>query len=272
MKKKIDFRDGEISFTDKGKGRAVVLLHGFLGSKEIWSEFGDQLAKVFRVISIDLPGHGESDCYGYIHPMELIAKSVKAVMNSLLLKRYVVIGHSMGGYAGLAFAELYFENVKGLCLFHSTAYADSAQKKSDRERAINAVKSNHTLFIKETIANLFSPANAETLKKEISFAQKVARKTSRRGVVASLEGMKARPHRDVILHYAQYPIMMVIGKHDKVLNQQDLFEQAEIIKRKKILVLENSGHMGFLEEPEVCLKEIKRFIRKSFLPLKKWEN
>ncbi|MBC7863352.1 MAG: alpha/beta hydrolase, partial [Bacteroidia bacterium] len=102
MNKEIQFNHGNISFSDKGKGRVVVLLHGFLGSKEILETVQDKLSKVFRVISIDLPGHGQSDCYGYIHTTELMARGVKAVMDSLKLKRYVLIGHSMGGYAALA--------------------------------------------------------------------------------------------------------------------------------------------------------------------------
>ncbi|MBC7861738.1 MAG: alpha/beta hydrolase, partial [Bacteroidia bacterium] len=146
--------------------------------------------------------------------------------------------------------------------------ADSEQKKRDRDRAIKAVKSNHNLYIKETITNLFSARNHQSTE-IISFAKEIAKKTSRRGIVAALEGMKARPHRDIILHYARYPIMMVIGKHDTVLNETDLVEQSEMIKNKKITILQNSGHMGFLEEPDLSVKELKRFIRLSFSPQKK---
>ncbi|HWY36051.1 MAG TPA: hypothetical protein VNX68_15510 [Nitrosopumilaceae archaeon] len=104
------------------------------------------------------------------------------------------------------------------------------------------------------------------MKKEVSFAQKIAFKTSKRGIVAALEGMKDRPNRDVILNFAEYPIMMIIGKYDNVLPMQLLLNQSELIRKKHILLLENSGHMGFLESHAICIKEIKRFIRISFRP------
>ena len=104
MLKTTKFKNGTITFSDTGKGRVVVLLHGFLGSHQIWESTIQSLSKSFRVIAIDLPGHGGTDCFGYVHTTELTAKCVKAVTDSLRFKKYVIIGHSMGGYAALAFA------------------------------------------------------------------------------------------------------------------------------------------------------------------------
>ena len=121
MLKTTPYKKESVTFSDTGKGRVVVLLHGFLGSYQIWENTIVNLSTSYRVIAIDLPGHGGTACLGYVHTMETIAKCVKAVMDSLRLKKYVLIGHSMGGYAGLAFADLFPDNLKGLCLFHSSA-------------------------------------------------------------------------------------------------------------------------------------------------------
>lgn len=262
--KYIKFKEGKIAYTSSGKGRAVVLLHGFLGSAAIWEETKKILSKHFKVICIDLPGHGESDCFGYIHNMELMAQSVKAVMDKLRFKKYVLVGHSMGGYAALAFAELFPDCVRGLCLFHSSSFADSEQKKRERSKAIKLVKSSYSIYVRATIKNLFATKNLKYFRKEILFTQQIARKTSKQGVVAALEGMKERPNRDVILHYAKYPILFIIGKYDNLLPMQVLLDQAALTKRKNVLLLENSGHMGFLEQPDTCVKHLKRFIRESF--------
>ncbi len=268
MIKTISFRGDQVAYSDRGKGRTVVLLHGFLGSKEIWETMSATLSKHFRVIAIDLPGHGQTGCYGYIHSMELMARCVKKVMDSLRLKRYVIIGHSMGGYVALAFGELFNDNLRGICLFHSTAYADSEQKKKDRSRAIKLVKTDARLYTRDTIKNLFATRNLPHLKKEIQFARKIATKTSRRGIVAALEGMKDRPNRDIILNFARYPIMMIIGRYDNILPMQSLLNQSELIRNRHILLLENEGHMGFLEAPELCTKHLKRFLRNCFSPQK----
>lgn len=264
MQKTASFKKGIITFSDTGKGRAVVLLHGFLGSQQIWEQTISNLSKSYRVIAIDLPGHGGSDCFGYVHSMELLAKSVKAVMDSLRLKKYVIVGHSMGGYAGLAFADLFPDNLKGLCLFHSSAYADSDDKKRDRTRSIRVVKANHHIYTTEVIKNLFATKNAKYLKSEISFAQKIAAKISKRSIIASLEGMKDRPNRDIILGMVHYPIMMVVGELDNVLPYQQLLEQSDLIKNKHLLYLEHDGHMGFLESPKQTHKALRKFLRACY--------
>lgn len=267
MLKSTTFKKGKVTFYDKGKGRAVVLLHGFLGSHQIWEDTIQNLSKSYRVIAIDLPGHGDTDCYGYIHTMELMAKCVKAVMDHLNLKKYVIIGHSMGGYAALAFADMFPDHLKGFCLYHSTAYADSDEKKRDRNRAIKVVKANHQLYIKEAIRNLFATKNLKYLTKEIAFTQKIALKTSKRSVIAALEGMKDRVNRDMILGMVHYPVMMVIGELDNVLPYQTLLEQSELIQNKHILYLEHDGHMGFLESPKISHKELRKFLRACFKSL-----
>jgi pimeloyl-ACP methyl ester carboxylesterase len=241
----------------------VVLLHGFLGSAALWQFTRDELAKRFRVICVDLPGHGKSDCFGYIHSMELMAGAVKAVMEKLRLKRYVLIGHSMGGYTSLAFAELFPDHVRGLCLFHSTSYADSEQKKKDRDAAIRSVKRSPAIYVRSSVKNLFATKNLKHHGKEISFARQIAAKTPKQGIVNALEGMKDRPSRDVVLHFAKYPVLFIIGRYDNILPMQVLLDQSKSLKCQHLL-LENSGHMGFLEQPDTCVKELKRFVRRCF--------
>lgn len=264
MIKTTQFKKATVTFSDQGKGRVVVLLHGYLGSKEIWQSTIHNLAKSYRVIAIDLPGHGATPNIGYVHSMELMAKCVKKVMDDLRLKKYVIIGHSMGGYAALAFAELFPENLKGLCLFHSTALADSEEKKKDRNRAIKLVKADKRVYTRSTIQNLFATKNLKYLKDEIGFATKIALSTSKQGAVAALEGMKDRPNRDIILGLVEYPVMMVIGEHDNILPFESLLEQANTIKNKHVLYLEHDGHMGFLESPRVVNKAIRKFLRSCY--------
>jgi pimeloyl-ACP methyl ester carboxylesterase len=262
------FKNETVTFFDKGKGRAVVLLHGFLGSHFLWKDAVLNLSKSYRVIAIDLPGHGSTACFGYVHSMELMAKCVHQVMTNLNLKRYVIIGHSMGGYVGLAFADLFPDNLRGLCLFNSSAYADSVEKKKDRLRAIVIVKTNKTIYTKKTIKQLFAQKNLPHLKNEIQFASTIAKKTSKQGIIAALHGMRDRQNRELILSLVHYPIMMVISELDNALPYKQLLEQAELIKNKSILYLKNDGHFGFLEAPKKSNKTLRTFLRKSFATMK----
>ena len=264
MIKQTEFRKVKVSFSDKGKGRVIVLLHGFLESLEIWEEFSTKLSKHFRVISIDLPGHGKTPCIGYIHPMELLAECVKSVMDSLELRRYVVVGHSMGGYVALAFAELFPQNVSGLCLFHSTAMPDSAEKKKDRDRVADIVKKDHKQFVSDLIPKLFAQENIPLLKSAVDKAKQIALNTSKEGIVAALLGMKERPSRELVLKNAKYPVLFIVGKKDVLLAWDNLLLLTSLPKKSFNTVLEHAGHMGFYEATEETMKAVRKFSRMCF--------
>ena len=152
--KKLIYKNTKISFTDQGKGTTIVLLHGFLENQTMWKAFVPELAKKYRVITINLLGHGQTECLGYVHSMEDQADMVHSVLHELKIKKAILVGHSMGGYVALAFAELYPDNMKGLVLLNSTSRADSDERKVNRDRAIVAVKQNYAAFVRMSISNL----------------------------------------------------------------------------------------------------------------------
>ena len=258
--KQIIYKNTKISFTDDGKGTAVVLLHGFLENKTMWDKYVSALSKNHRVITIDLLGHGETECLGYVHTMEDQADMIFAVLISLRIRKIVLVGHSMGGYVALAFAELYPDYVKGLLLLNSTSRADSDERKINRDRAIKALKQNHTNFVRISITNLFSEDNREVLTKEIEKVKLQALKTPLQGIVASLEGMKIRKDREVLLHFAPFPIQLVLGKKDGVLIYDDTVDQIEGTKVE--LTTFPDGHMSHIENEKELKIVLLEFLKK----------
>jgi pimeloyl-ACP methyl ester carboxylesterase len=258
--KTITYKNTKISFTDDGKGTAVVLLHGVLENKTMWDKYVLALSKYHRIITIDLLGHGETECLGYVHTMEDQADMIFAVLISLRIRKIVLVGHSMGGYVALAFAELYPDYVKGLFLLNSSSRADSDERKINRDRAIKAVKQNHTNFVRISIINLFSEDNREVLAKEIEKVKLQALKTPLQGIVASLEGMKIRKDREVLLHFAPYPIQLVLGKKDGVLIYDDTIDQIEGTKVE--LTTFTDGHMSHIENEKELKKVLLEFLKK----------
>jgi pimeloyl-ACP methyl ester carboxylesterase len=258
------FRQIKIRYSDTGHGRVLVLLHGFPETMEIWDEFSVKLARHFRIIAIDLPGHGETPPIGYQHSMELMAEAVKAVMDHLHLRRYVIVGHSMGGYVALAFAELFHDQVSGLCMFHSTPFSDSPEKKADRDKAIHLVKEDTRHYVNEIIPGLFAPEHRPVFKEDIRELKRIAQGISRQGIINALHGMKDRPKRDWVLQYADYPVLFILGKKDTVVPFQKVMDQTTQVKQADVLVLEDSGHMGFIEEKNRCQDALLKFARKCF--------
>ena len=242
------YKNTKISYSDTGKGNAVVLLHGFLENKTMWKDLVPELSKKNRIITIDLLGHGNTECLGYVHSMEDNAEAVQAVLTKLRIRKATFVGHSMGGYVALAYAELYPESMRALVLLNSTSNADSEERKANRDRAIKAVKKDYSSFIRLSIANLFSPDNRERLIDEIEKVKLEALKTPLQGVVASLEGMKIRKDREVLLHLTPYPKMLILGKNDPVLIYENALEQIQETTVK--LVTFPDGHMSHIENRE----------------------
>ena len=251
-------KDIDIFYTDQGKGKAVVLLHGFLENSRMWHPFIPELSKNNRIICIDLLGHGKTGCLGYVHTMELMAETVNAVMNHLNISKSTIIGHSMGGYVALAFAEIYANKVEGLCLMNSTASADNLDRQKNRDRAILAVKQNYKAFVRIAIVNLFRPKNRTIFSEEIKLVKKEALNTPLQGIIAALEGMKIRKDRWHILKNGSYRKFMIISKKDPVLDYESLINKS---KHSNIDVVEfPDGHMSHIENKELFLQNIMHLI------------
>ncbi len=225
----------------------------------MWDTIIPYLSKRNRVICIDLLGHGQTECLGYVHTMEAMAEAIDAVLQHLKIRRSIFIGHSMGGYVALAFAEIFPDSVKGLCLLNATARADSVEKRQHRDRAIKVVKQNHKSFIRMAITDLFRPKNRVIFSNEVRRVKKEALKTPLRGIVAALEGMKIRNDREVLLHFSPYKKMMILGKKDPILAYPDILEQ--LLNTDVQLVELPDGHMSYIENFEETLKAIKSFVK-----------
>jgi len=252
------YKNIRIHFSDSGEGTVIVLLHGFLSNSNMWIPLIKVLEKNNRVIAIDLLGHGKTDCLGEVHSMEDMAEAVKAVLEFLNLERSIMIGHSMGGYVALAFAEIFSKDLLGLCLANSTALPDNIEKQRNRNRAIRVVKQNHSLFINVSIPNLFRPKNRKIFNREILQLKSEAFKMAIQGITAALEGMKIRQDRVQLFRTLPLKKLLIIGKKDPVLNYNSLIEQT---KHSTIETVElPDGHMSYIENKKEFTYIIMHFI------------
>ena len=256
----LDYKGTSVFYTDEGKGSTLVLLHGFLENSTMWNAIKPELLKRNRVVCIDLLGHGQTECFGYVHTMDLMAEVVTEVLHHLKIRRSIFVGHSMGGYVALAFAEQFPDNVKGLCLLNSTSRADSPERIHLRTRAIEAVKSNYSNLVRMSISNLFRPKNRTIFQDEIKAVKKEALKTPLQGYIAAQEGMKLRFDREALLHFSPYPKLMIIGKKDPILNYEEQLEQLENTQVEKIELPD--GHMSHIENQQEVIDGLQEFVRR----------
>ncbi len=254
-----------LAYNDQGAGKAIALIHGFCENKDLWRDFETNLSADYRVLSIDLPGHGDSGSGTRDLSIEEMARKVKELLEAIQVRECVMIGHSLGGYVTLAFAEKYPENLLGFGLFHSTAFADTEEKKRNRDRTIEFIeKHGMDAFADSFVAPLFYPKNRERLSAEIDQLKDVCRKMEVKTVVATTRAMRDRKDRIEVLRRTKLPVLFIIGREDNAVPYEKSMEQCYLPEKHQVRVLEETGHMGMLEKKEDSLGAIRAFLQSSY--------
>jgi pimeloyl-ACP methyl ester carboxylesterase len=250
----------KISYTDSGFGPVIVFVHGFCETKEVWSAFINSLHSNFRVICVDLPGYGDSPLHAPLS-MESMADSIFDLLQLLGIQKVIIIGHSMGGYVSLAFADRHSAMVAGLGLFHSTTYADSDEKKLQRNKTIKYLEEHGVeAFIKPFVPPLFAAPNRKRCEKAINFLIEIGLKTPEATIIACAEAMRDRPDRSHVLANSMFPVLFIIGKNDHTTKAEDAFIQAQLPYQCYMQMLGDTAHQGMFEREEETLKMIHAFV------------
>ncbi len=257
-----DYQGGKVAFDSQGKGPAVALLHGFCEDRSVWDDFKSEFVDAhFRVVCVDLPGFGQSDV-PVAAGVEYYADAVHAVLNELNIEKVILIGHSMGGYTALAFAEKYPETILGLGLFHSHPYADSEEKKEARRKSIQFIRDHgHVVFVKQLIPGLFAPAYAHGQSFQLARLIHAASTYPAGGITAGLEAMIRRPDRSALLAGASYPVLFIIGEEDKAIPADQSLSQTLLPRTASVHILEKVGHMGMFEAQKKTQRIVREFVQ-----------
>ena len=255
-----DKSGNRIAYTDRGEGDTIILLHGYLESLLVWERFSANLALYFRVLSVDLPGHGQSDVVSEEHSMEMMAECIAGLLDFLGIEKIMLTGHSLGGYVALAFLELFPERLKGYCLFHSHPFADSDEAVEKREREIAIVEAGKkNIMYPGNIIKMFSPDNLVIMKDEVERLNGIASLTPDDGIIAVLRGMISRPSRLHLLEAGRVPLLMILGLHDQYIDYGKITSSVRLPANSTMITLFESGHLGFVEEPERSASVVLEF-------------
>ncbi len=253
-----------IIYTDKGNGPAIVFVHGFCESKDIWIPFAERLSSAHRVVCVDLPGFGESILDQDTVSMEWFADELHRLFKLLAITSFTYVGHSLGGYIGLAYAEKYPSYLNGLCLFHSTAYADSEERKTNRDKTIAFIlKYGADMFTQSFIEPLFLLKNRAALKNEIAELKAISKKSSERGIIATTIAMRDRIDRTHVLTSLNIPVLLIGGRNDATIPINKLQEQAALSKTIELAEIEDCGHMGMFEQKEKTFEVLSEFLKQN---------
>ena len=255
------YRGRRIHYTDSGEGAIIVLLHGYLESSEVWNGFSGNLELSFRVITVDLPGSGLSDVFGEVHSMEFMAVAIKELFDHIEIKKVFLIGHSLGGYVALAFLELFPDLLSGYCLFHSQPFADTPAALEKRRREIEIVKmGKKNLMYTDNVIKMFASSNLGKFTDALHRSQNIASRIPGEGIIAVLNGMMIRPSRLTFMEEGKVPCLWLLGSMDNYIPCELIQKQVKLPSNARVVVLTNSGHLGFIEEEELTIRIIRDFV------------
>ena len=244
--------------------RCIVLLHGYLESLLVWEDFVPLIYKNARVVTLDMPGHGISQVKGECHSMEFLADTVKAMLDTLGIERCTLVGHSMGGYVALAFCEKYPERLDGVVLLSSTPNADSDEKRANREREIALIKAGKKELLTHTAPQAgFAADNRRAMRDYIDDLAEIIHITEDEGIVALLNGMIGRKDQNEMLRQSPVRQLFILGRKDEYITPPVAEAMVEAHPQAKVVWLDNSGHMGFLEEPKACAEALMNFVEEK---------
>jgi pimeloyl-ACP methyl ester carboxylesterase len=249
-------------YIHSNKKETLVLLHGFCENLKVFNYQVEALQTQFNILCIDLPGFGLSPIIKDVTIFKM-AEEVKLVIDYLKIGDCVVLGHSMGGYVTLAFAKNYSHLLKGFGLIHSTAAKDSYERLAKRKQLINFIKKNGSLpFINTFFPDLFF--DKELNKEQLETLIKNAIITEPKAIIEAIKAMMMREESFDVLENTNLPVFFAIGKHDAIILDDDMLSQAALCQEAEICYLENSNHMGIIEEQKKLNKAIQRFVSRAF--------
>ncbi|OLY93599.1 Pimeloyl-ACP methyl ester carboxylesterase [Cnuella takakiae] len=258
--KNIERNSASLYLRTIGEGPEVVLLHGFGETGDIWQNQWPALPG-FRLLIPDLPGSGRSAATPDLS-MDGMAATIWQMLAAEGVQRCTIIGHSMGGYIALAMLEQQPQNIAGLGLFHSSAFADTEAKKETRTKGIAFMQQHGApLFLQTATPNLYAPASLETKKELITQHIDSVNAADTPAHVAYYRAMMDRPDRTHLLRQTDLPWLFVLGKYDQAVPLDDGLKQAHLPRQSFVHLLQNSGHMGMVEEREICNKLLLQYLQ-----------
>lgn len=253
----------KIYYKKSGSGFPLILVHGFCETNYIWERFCEALSDEFHVICPDLPGFGLSPLSDTPFQLVDIADQLSEWLLSSGIRRCVVIGHSLGGYITLELVRRHRNLIAGFGLFNSSAFADSQEKKENRNKLIGFIKKEGVRpFITTFVPSLFHPPTAQNFEKEIEYIKKLGNTTSAETVTAYAAAMRDRKDNLDMLKQNSGMALLISGAEDRNVPVQAAREMAKLLNKDNVHILSESAHMSMFEKEAETIDIVRQFVRK----------
>jgi pimeloyl-ACP methyl ester carboxylesterase len=247
-------------YSDQGTGLPIVFLHAFPLNRTMWATQEDALSSQFRIVTIDLRGHGESDAPLWRYTLEQSADDVRALLDYLAIRQALFVGLSMGGYLLFAFYRKYASRVKGLILADTRAQADTAEGKDGRfQMAQTAYKKGPSAIADLMIPKLLSPITIQTKPDLVQHVRAMIEGNQISGIAGDLMAMAERPDSIPLLNHITCPTQIIVGELDQATPPSDAKLMADHIPNARLAVIPQAAHLANLEQQEAFNQIVSAF-------------
>ncbi len=263
MQKTFRYNNADIFYRIEGEGKPVMLLHGFGEDSQIWDKQAEFLKEQYQIFLPDIPGSGNSGILQHVSEVAITdyADCMYALLQHENIAQIIMLGHSMGGYITLAFAEKYPGLLKAFGLIHSTAFGEDEEKKQNRLRSNKTIDQYGSYaFLKAAIPKLFSKKFKTKYPEKVKELIEQGKNFSKKALQEYNLAMMNRPDRTHVLRGSELPVFFVIGTEDVVAPLNDVLQQTHLPKTAYIHILENVAHEGMWEATEKVNQYLLNFI------------
>ncbi|CUQ65948.1 alpha/beta fold hydrolase [Candidatus Nitrospira inopinata] len=249
-----------LAYSDQGKGLPLIFLHAFPLNRTMWEPQVEALSSEFRIVTVDLRGHGESDAPLWRYTLDQAAEDVRALMDHLSIGQAVLVGLSMGGYILFAFHRRYPDRIKGLILANTRAQGDTAEGKEARfQMAQIAYKKGPAAVADLIIPKLLSPLTIETRPDLVRRVRAMIESTEVSGIAGDLMAMAERTDSIPLLGSITCPVHVIAGELDQATPPADAKLMADRIAGSRFTVIPQAGHLSNLEQPDAFNRVVRAF-------------
>ena len=249
-----------LAYSDQETGLPIVFLHAFPLNRTMWAAQEHALSSQFRIITIDLRGHGESDAPLWRYTLEQSADDVSALLDHLAIQQALFVGLSMGGYILFAFYRKYAARVKGLILADTRAQADTAEGKEGRfQMAQTAYKKGPSAIADLMIPKLLSPATVQTKPDLVQQVRAMIERNQISGIAGDLMAMAERPDSVPLLSQITCPTQIIVGELDQATPPSDAKLMADQIPNAQLAIISGAAHLANLEQPDTFNQIVAAF-------------
>jgi 3-oxoadipate enol-lactonase len=247
----IDLDGITLHYTDEGAGEPVVLIHGFPLSSELWTPQRAALADRYRVIALDLRGHGRSDLPDENITIGHYADDVVALMDALGIGQATVAGLSMGGYTTMAILRRHPDRVRAVMLLATKAPGDTEPGKQGRDEMIRlAREEGATAVAEKMLPKMLTERTRGEAPELTGFVRSMMAGTPVEGIVAALHALRERPDSTPTLQQTRLPALILVGDKDELTPPADAEAMHRALSGSRLEVIPDAAHLLNLEQPE----------------------